>query len=210
MAQSENINELMTALSKAQGKMKPAVFNKINPHFKSKYADLASIWDAIRVPFSENGLSVIQTVESKEGYTHVMVTTLAHASGQFIRSEMPIMLTDTKPQALGSALTYYRRYALSAIAGVTADEDDDGNIAQDEQHTQETRQQFQAQRNDVQRPQVSSNKPISEKQIDYIMKLCKGDVSHICQHLGVQDITELSSQDANKIIESLKPRKEAA
>lgn len=209
MAQSENINELMTALSKAQGKMKPAVFNKINPHFKSKYADLASIWDAIRIPFSENGLSVIQTVESKEGYTHVMVTTLAHASGQFIRSEMPIMLTDTKPQALGSALTYYRRYALSAIAGVTADEDDDGNIAQEEQHIQESRQQVQAPRNE-QRLQASPNRPISEKQIDLIMRLCKGDVSHICQHLGVQDLNELSSQDASKIIESLKPRKEAA
>ena len=209
MSQSENINELMTALSKAQGKMKPAVFNKINPHFKSKYADLASIWDAIRIPFSENGLSVIQTVETKEGYTHVMVTTLAHASGQFIRSEMPIMLTDTKPQALGSALTYYRRYALSAIAGVTADEDDDGNIAQDEQHTQETRQQVQAPRND-QRPQASPNKPISEKQIDLILRLCKGDATHICEHLGVQDLADLSSQEASKIIESLKPRKEAA
>lgn len=116
-------NELAKALAKAQGQMGHAVKDSLNPHFKNKYADLASVLDAIRKPFSENGLSVSQVIEGNELHTYLM-----HESGQFIVSKMPIIPQQNTPQAYGSALTYARRYSLSAIAGVTQD-DDDGNAA---------------------------------------------------------------------------------
>lgn len=125
---SECVNELASALSKAQGEMKPAVFDKVNPHFKSKYASLASCWDAVRVPIAKNGLSVAQTLRFEETIL-VLTTTLLHASGQFIYSEMPVM--GSTPQQLGSSLTYVRRYSLCAILGIVSDEDDDGNAGSD-------------------------------------------------------------------------------
>lgn len=128
MNTSENINEIMGALSKAQGKIQPALKDKKNPFFKSNYADLSSVWGACRDALTENGLAVVQAVKPSENGMS-LVTTLGHSSGQWIRSEMPIMLQKQDPQALGSALTYYRRYSLAALVGVVSDEDDDGNRA---------------------------------------------------------------------------------
>jgi hypothetical protein len=127
--QSENINELIGALAKAQGKIITAKKDKQNPYFKSSYADLSSIWDACRSALSENGLAVVQSVQVSEGKMELL-TTLAHSSGQWMKSQMPILTVKSDPQSIGSALTYYRRYALAAIVGVAAsEEDDDGNSA---------------------------------------------------------------------------------
>lgn len=125
--QSENTNELATALALAQGAMKAATFNKVNPHFKNRYADLAAVIDAIRAPLAANGLSYSQTTEIRDGGL-VLVTTLRHSSGQWIASEYPLP-SAAKPQELGSALTYARRYSLSAIACIAADDDDDAEMA---------------------------------------------------------------------------------
>jgi hypothetical protein len=127
--QSEQINELVTALAKAQGAMQNAVMNRINPHFKSRYADLASVLDAIRAPLSANGLSNTQTMQITEGGM-ILRTTLWHTSGQFISTEYPLPSTQ-KPHEMGSALTYARRYSLAALVCNSSDEDDDGNVAQD-------------------------------------------------------------------------------
>lgn len=127
MMQSEQINELAAALSKAQGAMENATLNKINPHFKSKYADLSSVIDASRAPLSANGLSVVQTMQFTERGM-VLRTTLMHASGQFISSEYPLPATQ-RPHEMGSALTYARRYSFAALICNSADEDDDGNGA---------------------------------------------------------------------------------
>jgi hypothetical protein len=129
MNSSEHIDQLLTALAKAQGKITPALKDKTNPFFKSSYADLSSVWNACRQQLSENGLSVMQTVGTSQTGGMMLVTTLGHSSGQWMRSEMPIILQKQDPQALGSAITYYRRYSLAAIVGVVADEDDDGNTA---------------------------------------------------------------------------------
>lgn len=128
MNMSTQINELVTALAKAQGRIQPAIKDKKNPHFKSSYADLSSVWDACRSALSENGLAVIQTVETHDKEP-VLITTLAHSSGQWMRSEMPIITQKMDPQGIGSALTYYRRYSLASIVGV-APEDDDAEGAQ--------------------------------------------------------------------------------
>ncbi|HEX5508451.1 MAG TPA: ERF family protein [Pseudolabrys sp.] len=127
MNQSEQINELAAALAKAQGGMKNAAMNRTNPHFKSSYADLASVLDAIRVPLSSAGLSVVQTMQSSERGM-VLRTTLMHASGQYISTEYPLPVTQ-KPHEMGSALTYARRYSLAALVCNSSDEDDDGNAA---------------------------------------------------------------------------------
>jgi hypothetical protein len=125
--QSEQINELAGALAKAQGKITGALKDSANPFFKSKYADLASVWDACRSALSDNGLAVIQLTESDDSGVFV-VTTLAHSSGQWMRSRLRLTPKDDSPQAMGSAITYGRRYALAAMVGV-AQVDDDGNAA---------------------------------------------------------------------------------
>jgi hypothetical protein len=128
MYQSEQINELVTALAKAQGEISPALKDSNNPFFKSKYADLSSVWNACREPLSRHGIAIVQTMDSREGQLF-LTTTLAHSSGQWMKSYMPIIMEKNTPQALGSAITYMRRYALSAIVGMTSEEDDDGNEA---------------------------------------------------------------------------------
>ncbi len=120
----ESIN---TALAKAQGQMKAAVINKINPHFKNKYADLAAVIDAIRKPFADNGLAFTHTIHAVESNLF-LVCTLRHVSGEAVDSTYPLP-ANAKPQEFGSALTYGRRYTLSAIAGIAADEDDDAELA---------------------------------------------------------------------------------
>jgi hypothetical protein len=125
--QSENISDLAGALAKAQGKITGALKDSANPFFKSKYADLASVWDACRAALSENGLAVIQLTESDDSGVFV-ITTLAHASGQWMRSRLRLTPKDSTPQGMGSAITYGRRYALAAMVGV-AQVDDDGNAA---------------------------------------------------------------------------------
>ena len=128
MNQSESIAALAAALSKAQASITGALKDSANPFFKSKYADLASCWDACRKPLTDNGLAVIQTIEAGEGRA-VLVTTLCHASGEWIKSYCPILTKDDSPQALGSAITYSRRYALAAMCGL-AQIDDDAEAAQ--------------------------------------------------------------------------------
>ncbi len=125
--QSENTADISAALAKAQGAMEAAKFDKTNPHFKNRYASLAAVIDAIRKPLADNGLSYTQTQEIRDGGL-VLVTALRHASGQWIASEYPLPMS-AKPQELGSALTYARRYSLSAIACIAADEDDDAEGA---------------------------------------------------------------------------------
>jgi len=130
MTQSEVINELAGALSKAQGEMQAAIKDKINPFFKSSYADLGSVWDAARPVLSKHGLCVMQTTEivGDQGKI-IMVTTLAHTSGQWMKSFLPLNPAKSDSQGIGVALTYLRRYSLSAIVGVVCDDDDDGEGA---------------------------------------------------------------------------------
>jgi len=134
--QSEQINELATALAKAQGAMKNATMNRVNPHFKSRYADLSSVLDAIRAPLSANGLSIVQTIEIGTA-AMLLKTTMMHSSGQFITTEYPLPLVG-RPHEIGSALTYARRYSIAAIACNSSDEDDDGNVAQDASNKKQT------------------------------------------------------------------------
>lgn len=128
MRTSEQLAELAAALAKAQRKIKGATRDSSNPFFKSRYADLASTWDACREALSENGLSVVQTCGGDDPEIVCVTTRLLHASGQWIEDTLKLRPVKSDPQGIGSATTYARRYSLAAIVGV-APEDDDGNAA---------------------------------------------------------------------------------
>lgn len=109
--------------------MQNAVLNKVNPHFGSKYADLARIRDTVTPSLSKHGISVIQFTSATDAGFY-LVTRLLHESGDYIDSVYPMDANTLKPQAMGSAMTYARRYCLAAICNIAAEEDDDGEAAQ--------------------------------------------------------------------------------
>lgn len=125
---SPTIGKLAEALAKAQGVIKPAEKDRENPHFRSKYATLDACWAACRDALSQHGLSVVQLPDS-DGVKVSVTTVLAHGSGEWISSRVTMIAKDGSPQAVGSALTYGRRYGLCAAVGVAPEEDDDGNAA---------------------------------------------------------------------------------
>jgi len=128
METSETIKDLASALSKAQAIIEGAKKDSTNPHFKSKYADLAAVWDACRDALTKNGLSVVQAPGPCAASQMEMTTMLMHSSGEWIRETLTIPLQKVDAQGYGSATTYARRYALAAMVGVAPD-DDDGNAA---------------------------------------------------------------------------------
>ena len=127
MYASEQIDQLATALALAQGEVENASKTSQNPHFRSKYADLAEIINTVRPVFSKHGLAVVQSPSYAEGLVSV-TTLLTHKSGQWIRDIASAPASKLDAQGVGSAVTYLRRYSLAAFAGI-AQEDDDGNAA---------------------------------------------------------------------------------
>lgn len=125
---SPPINELLTALAKAQAELKAVPFDSKNPHFNNEFASLTAIQDATRGPLSKQGLSIVQIIETRVNDVW-LITILGHASGQQLRSNIKLMMSKNDMQSLGSATTYAKRYAWQAICGVSGDEDDDGNAA---------------------------------------------------------------------------------
>jgi hypothetical protein len=127
---SDKIDQIFAAFAEAQAKFtKPEKTGK-NPHFKSSYSTLEDIWDACKDPMAEHGLFVLQTLGYRDGVS-LLITTLGHKSGQWIRGEGAIMMAKPDAQSMGSAITYMKRYSLSALIGVGCDDgcDDDGNEA---------------------------------------------------------------------------------
>jgi hypothetical protein len=143
MEKSDTIGKLAEALAKAQGAIEGAKKDQNNPFFRSKYADLSSVWEACRKPLSDNGLAVIQVPLSSHGDDNVLLqTVMTHSSGEWISGIMAMKPVKSDPQGVGSCLTYLRRYCLSAFVGV-APEDDDGNAASQPNKTPVARQEPQ-------------------------------------------------------------------
>ena len=120
---------LATALAKAQAECQNVVMNKTNPHFRSRYADLSAVRDAVIPIFTKHGLSIIQcpTADADTGFH--LETRLLHASGEEMVWRFPLPGDVSKMQVIGSAISYARRYTLSAVAAVASEEDDDGNAS---------------------------------------------------------------------------------
>ncbi|MCW5676262.1 MAG: ERF family protein [Xanthobacteraceae bacterium] len=192
---TENLKELAMALAKAQAEMKNATLNKVNPHFKSKYADLAEIIDTTRETLAKHGLSVVQTTLVNDG-VFVLRTTLLHTSGQFIHGDYPLPMVLDKPQAMGSALTYARRYSLAAIANISAEEDDDANAAQAE---------------------GKNIKPITAAQVKQLSDLAdevSADKAKFCRYLNVSSLADIPAGKFKQAVDALEakrpPQAEAA
>lgn len=134
MYHSEKTDLIAAAIVKAQGEIVPAEKGSENPFFKSKYADLGSVWRACFPALHKNGIAIIQGAEPGVGENmkdgrNFLSCTLLHESGQWIKGVFPLVSgKPTDPQAMGAAITYMRRYSLAAMVGIMQ-EDDDGNSA---------------------------------------------------------------------------------
>jgi hypothetical protein len=128
MNTTPTIGALAAALAKAQGSMRAASLDRVNPHFKSRYATLASIIDSARDSLAINGLSVVQGTSLVDGRL-VVTTRLMHSSGEWIEDSISIKPMADTAQALGSAITYGRRYSYASMLGIVSDDDDDGEQA---------------------------------------------------------------------------------
>lgn len=124
---SEEIKDISTALSKAQGELENANKNATNPHFRNNYADLATILNVVRPVLAKHGLAITQHPSFGDGIVYV-TSLLSHSSGQWMQSCISTPVSKADAQGVGSAITYCRRYSLAAIAGISQ-EDDDGNAA---------------------------------------------------------------------------------
>lgn len=195
MEQSENIAELAAALAKAQGELSPANKESKNPFFKSTYADLASIVAVSREPLSKHGLCVMQGMKDIGGKLY-LVTLLAHSSGQWVRSEMPLYMVKPEMQSMGSAITLGRRYSRSAMVGITS-EDDDGNAASGRSN------------------QSSSATPMTQEQYNEIytkFNLCDKEFQDgLLAHMSVKSISYVTQQNYSQvmswILSHLEPKK---
>lgn len=134
MLKSESIAALAKAIALSQLHVENALKSSTNPHFKSKYADLAEILNTVRPVFSANGIAIVQTPTFESGVASVE-TMLCHESGEFISSVCSSPVNKQDAQGIGSAITYLRRYSLAAMCGI-AQEDDDGQHAVQEPQTQ--------------------------------------------------------------------------
>ena len=144
-----DINEVAVALTAAQKQIETPKQDSINPHFKSKYAGLQSVLDAVIPALNAHDIALTQQTKW-ENERLLVVTKLIHKSGQYIESVYPVLPIQDTPQGYGSALTYARRYSLSAIVGVASEPDDDANEASkapknaDQRFTDEIKKAFDA------------------------------------------------------------------
>lgn len=152
---SAELDKIASAMVAAQQAIVPATKDKANPFFKSKYADLEAVWAACRDALHQNGIAVIQGAMTIDGKPH-METKLVHVSGQWMTSFWELMPTKPDPQAMGSAITYQRRYSLAAMVGVIT-EDDDGNAASGKAKKEEKARSSAAERPALNRKAEGSN-----------------------------------------------------
>lgn len=205
MKKSETLTEFSKAFAKTQQEMKQPLKDANNPFFKSKYVPLENVVEAITESASKNGLSFTQFPSSDEAGNVTVGTLVMHSSGEWIEYD-PIKMKPVKndPQSIGSAITYAKRYALSAIFGITSDPDDDGNEAT------QTKKQAPAKKKDE--PVISV-----EKANYYLKEIAaisteKGKedgsiVKWFLNHLGVVDykmIKQSQIEDADMLLGKLK------
>ena len=188
MLQSESVKELNTALAKAQGELFAAKKDSINPHFKSKYADLASVWEACREALSSNGLSVTQMPAEFQNNIMTLVTRLSHSSGEWLEQTMTCPVGKPDPQGIGSCLTYMRRYALAAVVGVYQDDDDANSASYAPKE----------------RPATLTDDELAK--IKVLAVATHSDVAKIAQFYGKKELHEIERLHFNKIVEQLEKK----
>ncbi len=213
---SSSIGTLAKALAQAQAELSPAVKNSTNPHLKNRYADIAAVYEAIREVLPKYGLSVAQMILPADGKAHVR-TMLMHESGEWLASEC-VLPPDRAggPQGMGSAITYARRYSLSAMVGVVSEEDDDGEAAQGKNRQRSASVPKQ------QAPQTESSNPDamtpaqSKMLMAYLTKRHGNDrtayLAELSSFFGreVKSSRELTKADVSEFLDAVNSGREAA
>ncbi len=198
MNKSDVITNLATALSKVQGKLNGAVKDSTNPFFKSKYANLESVWESIRELMAAEGLSVSQMPGMLATGQPTLVTMLMHKSGEFLSSEQPLFPVKQDPQGIAAAITYARRSALSAIIG-QIEVEDDGETAMGRNNP--------PQEKEYREPLVAHK--ISEAQLKRLFAIQKKcgvtdeQLKAICEPLGIKSRSEIPNTKYNEIISKI-------
>lgn len=195
MRKSDSIVELSKALAKFQEEVKQPLKDKNNPFFKSKYVPLENVVEAITDVAPKNGLSFVQWALNDENGRVGVATMLMHESGEWIEFDAVHMKADKETaQGAGALITYLKRYSLSAVFGITSDQDDDGNGASG---------------NKAPKPATSAEIGNLKKEIIAFSKLMTEqgkDVKpeQVEQTLNITDYTKLNSQDVKEAINKLK------
>ena len=141
MQKSDSIAEIAAAMAKAQACLRPAKKDSVNPHYKSRYADLASVMEACRDALAANDLSVVQApLDTMPGYAS-LETMILHKSGEWLATTASCKLSRDDAQGYGSALTYLRRYCLAAMLGIAQDDDDGETASRRSDETPKTQRQ---------------------------------------------------------------------
>jgi dsDNA-binding SOS-regulon protein len=176
MQQSDQIGELAAALAKAQDdfelilKTKTVQVKSDKGAYSFDYAPLEVVMEATGPALRKHGLSLIQPLFGGGKEPGIVRTMLLHSSGQWIASEISLPNVPLKAQELGSLITYVRRYAYSAMLGVTTEEDDDGNAHDGNQVRFQSREPQRSQ------PVRPSGKPSTPKQHEFLINLMKNPV----------------------------------
>jgi hypothetical protein len=181
---SHTTPELMAALAAAQGSIENAIKGSINPHFKSRYADLAEVLNTIRPTFAAHGLNLVQST----GYDGTLVsvdTVIGHASGGFVVSTAACVPAKSDAQGIGAATTYLRRYSAAAMCGI-AQEDDDGNAAAHNRTTAPPRQQ----------PEPAKSAGVS---IDTVRAAAKAAIGRVGRSLVMECLSSMGWERADEI-----------
>ena len=179
---SYHINELASALAKAQSEFTTAKKDKDNPFFKSKYADFESVVSSTRPALTKHGLSVVQNVYRDTDGHHYLITLLLHASGQWIKSKAQHNPMKADIQSLSSYNTYLKRMCYSSLVGaVTGEHDDDAHAASDQS--------------------------LDSAHISYLISLPEDLQAKICAYNKVNKIDELTVDQYEKVVSMLKNRK---
>lgn len=196
MNRSEEIQDLAKSLVQANKQVGNPKKNAKNPHFGNDYATLDSVIEAFKQAYLDNGISVIENPVTEEGKIGVSIT-LLHESGQFITHD-PLMLPVGKEnaQGYGSSATYARRYALSAIMNIAADDDDDGNQASE---------QPDKSKRPTQQTEIITQEQFGEIKTKAMQfaEMRSTDVNEVYKALGVFKLDAITKNEASQHINKL-------
>ena len=185
---SPSIGLISEALSKAQGKIENALKDSKNPFFKSTYADLSSVMAVTRGPLSDHQLSFSCSVVQEQGMNY-LVCTLSHSSGEWFRSYMPLIVAKQDMQSLGAAISYGRRFCLSALCHVGV-EDDDGEETVDRSNGE-----------------VRSKVSLSDNQMKLLKDVCgrctQDQIKAAQEKYGVSSLTYINPFKFSELLEDL-------
>jgi len=190
--ESVELNELYSALSKAQGEYKTVNYNRENPYFKNQYADLDAIMSSVRPALKNHGLSFMQQLRYNEEGQTILHSKLAHSSGQWMESRSRIIPVKNDPQTFGSTLTYQKRYAAMALLGITISNDrsdDDGEVAM-----VEARQVIAKGPSNKYNPRHERNETITKEQLEeleYELSDYEDIAEEILEKMQLQSLADL-------------------